>query len=49
MKGLFKAAAKALPKLIIKRKPKSIFDYQFDDFEFYNYVHDDAIKAPVAI
>ncbi len=40
---------KALPKLIIKRKPNSIFDYQFDDFEFYNYVHDDAIKAPVAI
>ena len=40
---------KALPKLIIKRKPNSIFDYQFDDFELYNYVHDDAIKAPVAI
>ena len=40
---------KALPKLIIKRKPNSIFDYQFDDFEFYNYVHDDAIKAPIAI
>ena len=40
---------KALPKLIIKRKPNSIFDYQFDDFEFYNYVHDDPIKAPVAI
>jgi len=40
---------KALPKLIIKRKPNSIFDYQFDDFEFYNYIHDDAIKAPVAI
>jgi len=40
---------KALPKLIIKRKPNSIFDYQFDDFEFHNYIHDDAIKAPVAI
>ena len=40
---------KALPTLIIKRKPNSIFDYQFDDFEFYNYVHDDAIKAPIAI
>jgi len=40
---------KALPRLIIKRKPNSIFDYQFDDFEFYNYVHDDAIKAPIAI
>jgi len=40
---------KALPRLIIKRKPDSIFDYQFDDFEFHNYIHDDAIKAPVAI
>jgi len=40
---------KTLPSLIIKRKPNSIFDYQFDDFEFYNYVHDDAIKAPIAI
>jgi len=40
---------KALPRLIIKRKPNSIFDYQFDDFEFINYVHDDAIKAPIAI
>ena len=40
---------KALPKLIIKRKPNSIFEYQFDDFDFYNYVHDDAIKAPIAI
>ena len=40
---------KALPSLIIKRKPNTIFDYQFDDFEFYNYVHDDAIKAPIAI
>ena len=40
---------KVLPSLIIKRKPNSIFDYQFDDFEFYNYVHDDAIKAPIAI
>ena len=24
---------RALPKLIIKRKPASIFDYRFDDFE----------------
>jgi thymidylate synthase len=40
---------KVIPKLIIKRKPDSIFDYQFDDFEFHNYIHDDAIKAPVAI
>ena len=40
---------KPLPRLIMKRKPNSVFDYQFNDFEFHNYVHDDAIKAPVAI
>ncbi len=26
-----------LPKLVIKRKPDSIFDYRFDDFEFVDY------------
>ncbi|MFC9709479.1 thymidylate synthase [Paenibacillus sp. NPDC056933] len=39
----------SLPKLIIKRKPKSIFDYTFDDFEFEDYQHHPGIKAPVAI
>ncbi len=39
----------ALPALKIKRKPNSIFDYQFDDFEFENYQHHPAIKAPIAI
>lgn len=38
-----------LPKLVIKRKPDSIFDYTFEDFEFVNYQHHPAIKAPVAI
>ncbi len=28
---------RALPKLIIKRKPESIFDYRFDDFEIEGY------------
>ena len=37
------------PTLIIKRKPDSIFDYEFDDFEFANYQHHPAIKAPVAV
>jgi thymidylate synthase len=37
-----------LPRLKIKRKPASIFDYVFDDFEFENYVSHPAIKAPVA-
>ncbi|WP_152393706.1 thymidylate synthase [Paenibacillus guangzhouensis] len=38
-----------LPKLIIKRKPESIFDYTYDDFEFEGYQHHPGIKAPVAI
>lgn len=39
----------SLTKLIIKRKPDSIFDYKVDDFEFKDYVHHPAIKADVAI
>ncbi|GBK61828.1 MAG: thymidylate synthase [Paenibacillus macerans] len=38
-----------LPKLVIKRKPDSIFDYVYEDFEFVGYQHHPAIKAPVAI
>ncbi|WP_405141310.1 thymidylate synthase [Paenibacillus sp. FSL H7-0942] len=39
----------ALPKLVIKRKPDSIFDYKFEDFEFENYQHHPGIKAPIAV
>lgn len=38
-----------LPTLIIQRKPDSIFDYRFEDFEFANYQCHPAIKAPVAV
>lgn len=38
-----------LPKLVIKRKPESIFDYTFEDFEFENYQHHPGIKAPIAV
>lgn len=38
-----------LPTLKIHRKPKSIDQYQFDDFEFENYVAEPNIKAPVAV
>ncbi|AIQ47586.1 thymidylate synthase [Paenibacillus sp. FSL R7-0273] len=38
-----------LPKLNILRKPESIFDYKFEDFEFEGYVYHPGIKAPVAI
>lgn len=40
---------RALPKLIIKRKPDSIFDYKFEDFDIEGYDPHPAIKAPVAI
>lgn len=38
-----------LPTLVIKRKPDSIFDYKFEDFEFLNYNPQPGIKAPIAI
>jgi thymidylate synthase len=38
-----------LPKLNIRRKPASIFDYEYEDFELLGYQHHDPIKAPVAI
>ncbi|GBG15045.1 thymidylate synthase [Novimethylophilus kurashikiensis] len=38
-----------LPKLVIKRKPASIFDYKFEDFEIVDYQYHPAIKAPIAI
>jgi thymidylate synthase len=38
-----------LPQLVIKRKPDSLFDYEFDDFEFKNYNPLPSIKAPVAV
>src|SRR3954466_14840747 len=38
----------ALPKLVIARRPPSIFDYEFEDFQLVNYQHHPAIKAPVA-
>ena len=39
----------ALPQLIIKRKPNSLFDYQFEDFEIVNYQAYPHIKAKVAV
>ncbi len=37
------------PNLIIKRKPESIFDYKYDDFEIVGYNSHPAIKAPIAV
>ncbi|WP_240414865.1 thymidylate synthase [Paenibacillus periandrae] len=38
-----------LPTLHIKRKPDSIFDYTFEDFEFVSYQAHPGIKAIIAV
>jgi thymidylate synthase len=38
-----------LPRLNIARKPESIFDYRYEDFEIVGYQSHAHIKAPVAI
>lgn len=38
-----------LPNLVIKRRPPSIFEYEFEDFEIVNYQSHPSIKAPIAV
>lgn len=38
-----------LPTLKLKRKPDSIFDYRFEDFELLNYQSHSSIAAPIAV
>lgn len=38
-----------LPKLVIKRKPPTIDDYRYEDFEIVDYVSHPAIKATVSV
>jgi thymidylate synthase len=37
------------PRLLIRRKPPSLFDYAFEDFEILDYHSHPAIKAPIAV
>jgi thymidylate synthase len=37
------------PRLLIKRRPPTLFDYVFDDFEIVDYDPHPHIKAPVAV
>jgi len=37
------------PTLVLRRRPPSIFDYDFEDFEVVGYRHHPAIRAPVAV
>jgi len=39
----------AYPTLHIRRRPASIFEYEYKDFEVLGYEHHAAIKAPVAV
>ena len=38
-----------LPSLSFRRKPPSLFDYVYDDFDIRNYQCHAAIKAPIAV
>jgi thymidylate synthase len=38
-----------LPELDIRRKPHSLYDYRYEDFEFTNYEAHAPIKAAVAV
>ncbi len=38
-----------LPKLNIKRKPKDLFSYEYEDFEIVDYQAHPSIKAPIAV
>lgn len=40
---------RALPTLVIKRRPPSLYDYRYDDFEIADYQPHPAIRAPVAV
>jgi thymidylate synthase len=37
------------PSLELRRRPRSVFDYAFEDFEVVGYRHHPAIRAPVAV
>ena len=39
----------AAPRLHLRRRPATIFDYQYEDIEFVNYQSHPAIKAPIAV
>jgi len=39
----------ALPRLVIKRTPPSLFEYAFEDIEIQDYQFHPSIKAPIAV
>ncbi|MDP5072228.1 MAG: thymidylate synthase, partial [Congregibacter sp.] len=41
--------SRPLPTLTLLRKPESIYEYRFEDFELSGYDPHPAIPAPVAV
>jgi thymidylate synthase len=39
----------ALPRLKLRRRPPTLFDYEYEDFEITDYQFHAAIKAPIAV
>ncbi len=37
------------PRLLLRRRPPTVFDYAYEDFEFMDYQYHPAIRAPVAV
>ncbi len=37
------------PSLVLRRRPESVFEYAFEDFDVVGYVHHPAIRAPIAV
>jgi thymidylate synthase len=44
-----KREPRPLPRLILRRRPSSLFEYQFEDFELTGYDPHPPIKFPVAV
>ena len=44
-----KRTPRPLPRVELKRRPPTLFDYRFEDIEILGYDSDAAIKAPVAV
>jgi len=40
---------RTLPRLVIERRPASLFDYELEDFRFDGYDPHPAIRAPIAV
>jgi thymidylate synthase len=39
----------APPTLELRRKPPSVFEYEYDDFQILNYQAHPGIRAPIAV